>query len=121
MTLLKQAVAAGYRPATLFRNDPPLEPLRARPDFQELLRSIETGARSARSPGGGSRELRVRTQSPGVVTGRSEVASQSRRVLKDAWFRTVPARRLWNAAWLAGCLSFAWLTFGTALDCLRSK
>ena len=52
MTLLKQAVAAGYRPATLFRNDPSLEPLRARPDFQELLRSIETGARSARGAAG---------------------------------------------------------------------
>src|SRR5262249_40895385 len=33
MTRLKQAVAAGYRPATLFRNDPPLDPPPAPPHF----------------------------------------------------------------------------------------
>jgi hypothetical protein len=39
MGLLKQAVAAGYGNPSRLRGDPPLESLRSRPDFQELLRS----------------------------------------------------------------------------------
>jgi serine/threonine-protein kinase len=41
MERLKEAVAAGYRSPALMKNDPPLDPLRSRPDFQELLRSLE--------------------------------------------------------------------------------
>jgi serine/threonine-protein kinase len=37
---LKQAVAAGYRPADLLASDPALDPLRGRLDFQEILRSV---------------------------------------------------------------------------------
>ena len=40
MTLLKQAVSAGYSNKSRFQKDPPLESLRSRPDFQELLRSL---------------------------------------------------------------------------------
>jgi serine/threonine-protein kinase len=51
---LKQAVTAGYRPAALFRHDPSLDSLRARPDFQELLRAIDNppaGVRNAKGAG----------------------------------------------------------------------
>jgi tetratricopeptide (TPR) repeat protein len=51
MTRLEQAVAAGYRTAARFRNDPALAPIRSRPDFQALLSRIETGARQAGGPG----------------------------------------------------------------------
>ncbi len=40
MALLKQAAAAGYANPSRFTNDSPLEPLRSRPDFQELLQSL---------------------------------------------------------------------------------
>jgi tetratricopeptide (TPR) repeat protein len=40
MALLKQAALAGYANPSRFKNDPPLEPLRSRPDFQELLQSL---------------------------------------------------------------------------------
>jgi serine/threonine-protein kinase len=43
---LKQAVASGYRNRTRFEHDSPLDPLRARPDFQELLRSLPVPAPS---------------------------------------------------------------------------
>jgi tetratricopeptide (TPR) repeat protein len=38
MSLLEKGGAAGYRSVPLLKNDPPLEPLRSRPDFQKLLR-----------------------------------------------------------------------------------
>jgi serine/threonine-protein kinase len=38
--LLKQAVGAGYANPSRLKNDPPLESLHSRPDFQELLRSL---------------------------------------------------------------------------------
>jgi serine/threonine-protein kinase len=41
MERLKRAVASGYLPGPLLRSDPQLDPLRSRPDFQELLRSLE--------------------------------------------------------------------------------
>jgi hypothetical protein len=41
MELLKKAVAAGYRNATLFQNTESLKSLHDRPDFEELLRTIE--------------------------------------------------------------------------------
>jgi serine/threonine-protein kinase len=56
MQRLQQAVAAGYRPASLFRHDPPLDPLRARPDFEELLRSIENRPASAGTSKGVDRD-----------------------------------------------------------------
>jgi len=40
MALLKQAAAAGYANPSRFQHDAPLESLRSRPDFQELLRSL---------------------------------------------------------------------------------
>ncbi|MGO9470765.1 MAG: protein kinase domain-containing protein [Isosphaeraceae bacterium] len=45
MALLKQAALAGYANPTRFRNDQPLESLRSRPDFQELLRSLAPPAK----------------------------------------------------------------------------
>jgi serine/threonine-protein kinase len=41
MERLGKAIAAGYCNVPLLTNDPPLAPLRSRPDFQDLLRSIE--------------------------------------------------------------------------------
>jgi hypothetical protein len=40
MGLLKQAVAAGYANFSRFKSDSPLDVLRPRPDFQELLQSL---------------------------------------------------------------------------------
>ena len=40
MELLKQSVAAGYANPSRFKKDSPLDSLRSRPDFQELLRSL---------------------------------------------------------------------------------
>ena len=40
MELLKQSVAAGYANPSRFKNDSPLDSVRSRPDFQELLRSL---------------------------------------------------------------------------------
>lgn len=40
MALLKQAAAAGYANPSRFQNDPALESLRSRSDFQELLRAL---------------------------------------------------------------------------------
>jgi eukaryotic-like serine/threonine-protein kinase len=48
MALLKQAVAAGYANASRFQNDRPLDSLRSRPDFQELLRSLGRSPEPAR-------------------------------------------------------------------------
>ena len=41
MALLKQAALAGYANPTRFKNDAPLDPLHSRPDFQELLQSLD--------------------------------------------------------------------------------
>jgi serine/threonine-protein kinase len=43
MRLLKEAAAAGYANRTRFAQDPSLEPLRDRPDFQALIRSLPEG------------------------------------------------------------------------------
>ncbi len=40
VALLKLAVAAGYSNPSRYRTDAPLDSLRARPDFQELLNSL---------------------------------------------------------------------------------
>jgi hypothetical protein len=37
MSCLRRAIAAGYRTAKSYRQDPDLDPLRSRPDFQRLL------------------------------------------------------------------------------------
>src|SRR5262249_30800344 len=41
MTLLKQAVAHGYKDAAQMRRDPDLRPLRTREDFRKLLAALE--------------------------------------------------------------------------------
>jgi eukaryotic-like serine/threonine-protein kinase len=41
IALLKKAAAAGYANPSRFKNDSPLESLRSRPDFQDLLRSLD--------------------------------------------------------------------------------
>ncbi len=40
--LLKDAAAAGYGSRSRFEHDPPLDPIRSRPDFQELVQSLDT-------------------------------------------------------------------------------
>ena len=40
MALLKKAALAGYANLSRYKNDGPLESLRSRPDFQELLKSL---------------------------------------------------------------------------------
>jgi serine/threonine-protein kinase len=41
LAVLRQAASQGYSNATRFRLDPALAPLRSRPEFEELLRSLE--------------------------------------------------------------------------------
>jgi serine/threonine protein kinase/tetratricopeptide (TPR) repeat protein len=43
VSLLRQAVARGYKDATRMRSDPHLEPVRGRADFKELLAGLEAG------------------------------------------------------------------------------
>ena len=47
MALLTQAVLAGYANPSRFKNDPAIESLRSRPDFQELLRSLSRASELA--------------------------------------------------------------------------
>jgi hypothetical protein len=44
----RQAVDQGYRNARLAATDPDLEPLRARDDFQAVLKKLSEAAESAR-------------------------------------------------------------------------
>jgi eukaryotic-like serine/threonine-protein kinase len=37
MTLLRRAISGGHRNPVEFRQDPALDPLRSRPDFQSLM------------------------------------------------------------------------------------
>jgi tetratricopeptide (TPR) repeat protein len=52
---LREAVQRGYKNVAFLRENPELEPLRARPDFQDLLRALSAptpaAAASARPPG----------------------------------------------------------------------
>ena len=45
MELLRQAVAKGWRHPRVIKEDPDLEPLRARQDFQKLLAELEEKAK----------------------------------------------------------------------------
>jgi serine/threonine-protein kinase len=53
MALLKRAAAAGYANPTRFKTDPPLESIRSRPDFQELVRSLGSSSARVRLEGAG--------------------------------------------------------------------
>jgi serine/threonine-protein kinase len=50
MALIKQAVVAGYANPSRFKSHPALESLRSRPDFKELLRSLDRSAESTGAP-----------------------------------------------------------------------
>jgi hypothetical protein len=45
LVMLKNAVARGYKDAARMKNDPALEPLRAREEFKTLLAELEEKAK----------------------------------------------------------------------------
>jgi tetratricopeptide (TPR) repeat protein len=59
MTRLKQAVAAGYRPATLFRSDPPPRPAPRAPRLPGTAPLDRSGRSECSQRGSSSRELRI--------------------------------------------------------------
>jgi hypothetical protein len=45
--VLRQAVARGYKDVARMKNEPVLQPLRGRADFEKLLSEVETARRKS--------------------------------------------------------------------------